>query len=168
MATLTAQIENAMVELLRVAIDYVPQSDIRGVVDTKTAINLGLSSVPAIYVEYAGEQPIMQSGESGSRLAMGGRHYRTDFNFDVYVIAASFSLDGAGRLDTDESPQAPGAYTMIDDVFQALAGSQLHVGGETSVFLSPRGVEPWGVQETYVVYKSGWHCPVTRLGAAVA
>ena len=155
-------IEAMIVELLQAAITDVEPRNIRGVGDARTAINLDFVTPPSVLVEYNGETSVDQ-GLIGTAL------YRTTTNWSIYCQAASFSADVAGRLDTDESPQAIGAYNLLDAVFKALAGRQLprRPDDQAVAWLLPDGVEPWGVTETYVVYKSRWRCPVTRLGATV-
>lgn len=151
----TDSMEQAIVERLRSQIDYVEQESIRQMIDARTAINLDQLHPPALVVEYEGESTEDQH-------VMGRWLGITTMEFSVYCVAASFTNAG-NRVDTVETLQSPGAYTLVDDVFRALAGWPVlgdTVGGQ----MVPVSVEPVGVLETHVIYRSRWRFPVTRIG----
>ncbi|HQQ75768.1 MAG TPA: hypothetical protein PLB01_00315 [Thermoanaerobaculia bacterium] len=124
----------------------------RSVGDVRTATMLD-TPPPAVLVQYAGERAEIPA-------VIGPTRYRqmSRFQWDLKVIAASFTLDGEGREDQQERH---GAYTLLDSIFNALEGYRPPNSPHATRFFFQAN-SPYGLTDASVIYTSSWYCDVLR------
>jgi hypothetical protein len=125
----------------------------RGVADIQTAANLVVTP-PAVLVEYAGET-------ASAPHVIGLARQMTRLQWDLFCIAQSYSFSGGGRLDDG---QEKGAYTILDDVFNALEGFRLPSQTLYASRLFYSGCARFDLTPAAVIYVSRWYTDVLRQG----
>lgn len=130
---------------------------VRGVADTKTALEINGETPPFVLVEYAGE-------DAGPPINIGSARQLTRFKWDLFCGAQNFNADGSGRND-DADTGEKGVYTLIDDIATTLPGYKLPSVTGTTSKLFWGGALRWSLADAKVVYVVHlWH-DVLRCGS---
>ena len=147
MASNIERIEGNFAALLE-AVPQLEDRIIRGA-DPRIVLEWAKIPPPSAVIVFDAEDPAREvSAQSGV--------LQTGMRWSIYVVAASFAIEGEGRLGNE------GAYQLVDDVIAAVHWQPLSIGPDARAVYN--GAERHDVDTGRVVYRTRWRCQFLRGG----